>query len=153
MKIRMSAFTAMLLLAVCLANTAWAWEPSEYVLFPALSFLSISPNKRYATFCVNFRFRKPRHLRGSVKGVASGIWVLDLKLNAVYQITADSSDSSPSWSPDGKWIVFSRSNWKIGCTTLHRLNIQTFEVECISKEQHGRCERMPVWSPDGKSIA
>lgn len=69
------------------------------------------------------------------------------------RLTNDSYwDSSPSWSPDGKRIIFSHrvegEGWKI-----YIMNADDTNVERLTDSPQSTEEKSSTWSPDGKWIA
>ncbi len=56
---------------------------------------------------------------------------------------------NPSWSPDGRYVVF--SGIKGGLTDLFIYDLQTDSLKKITNDAF--TEIQPVWSPDGKRIA
>lgn len=59
-------------------------------------------------------------------------------------------DSQPTWSPDGKWLSFTR-------TTDGRRSFQIYVVRAnatgVRRLTRGRFDTDPAWSPDGRWIA
>ncbi len=80
----------------------------------------------------------------------SNLWVVGTDGSRLRQLTdGDWSDSSPSWSPDGRRIAFLSD--RSGSTQLHVMWADTRE-----QLQLTRLPRAPgsiTWSPDGRSIA
>ena len=78
-----------------------------------------------------------------------GIWIANADGTAPRQITSDPSDGSPSWSPDGSKIVFSRERDGTVFLMIDELDgsaarpIPTGTVDTYN----------PAWSPDGSAIA
>jgi dipeptidyl aminopeptidase/acylaminoacyl peptidase len=69
-------------------------------------------------------------------------------------LTAGIRDLSPRWSPDGRWIVFTRSVDKDGQSQppqLYLLRTDGGEARALTDLPKGAGN--PVWSPDGKQIA
>ena len=56
---------------------------------------------------------------------------------------------NPTWSPDGKKIVFSAS--AAGLTDLYILDVETGEQRRLTADPYA--DLQPAWSPDGKRIA
>ncbi len=71
-----------------------------------------------------------------------------------HQLTKGDHDSTPRWSPDGKYLLFLRVTEKDGKPESPQLSIlpmaggDSFSFTDLSKGAAN-----PVWSPDGKSIA
>ncbi len=69
-------------------------------------------------------------------------------------LTSGTRDSSPRWSPDGRWLVFTRAVDKDGQTQppqLFLLRTDGGEARVLTDLPKGAGS--PVWAPDGKSIA
>ena len=80
---------------------------------------------------------------------ASRIWVMGANGENPTALTtgpvSEPSDVAPAWSPDGQWIVFSRTG------ELHRIRpdgTMLTPIPCPA----GPCNH-PSWSPDGASLA
>jgi tetratricopeptide (TPR) repeat protein len=87
-----------------------------------------------------FRNLDPDHL---------GLSILDLRSDAMSQMTAHPEDSTPSWSADGKQIIFASS--KHGDRKWRLYAISPSEVRGEGEEWV--FGRMPAWSADGSRIA
>ena len=57
--------------------------------------------------------------------------------------------NNPSWSPDGRYVVFSGLVEGIG--NLYKLDMETKEVEQLTNDRYSYIH--PTWSPDGKYLA
>ena len=86
---------------------------------------------------------------GEAKRLTSGTWSLS-------KSAPPSPPASPiSWSPDGKWLLFTRqehphqgdADW----TTLQILNVETGDVRKLTK--HEKFESFAQFSPDGSHVA
>ena len=85
----------------------------------------------------------------------SGFWdlyVMDLQGGDVKQITdSHEYDSSPSWSPDGKWLAFEtyiNDNLEIAITSAVDPSQKVILVTQDPASDHS-----PVWAPDGRHVA
>ena len=86
---------------------------------------------------------------GKAKRLTSGSWSLP-------KSAPPSSPASPiSWSPDGKWLLFTRQEHPhqgdSDLTTLEVLNVETGEIRKLTK--HEKVESFGVFSPDGSRVA
>jgi len=86
---------------------------------------------------------------GKARRLTSGTWSLP-------KSAPPSPPASPiSWSPDGKWLLFTRqehphqgdSDW----TTLEVLNVETGDIRKLTK--HEKFESFAQFSPDGSRVA
>jgi dipeptidyl aminopeptidase/acylaminoacyl peptidase len=66
------------------------------------------------------------------------------------RITSGTRDTTPRWSPDGKWIAFVRPNDK-DTPQIFLLPMQGGEARALTDLPKGAAG--PVWSPDGRTIA
>lgn len=89
------------------------------------------------------------------EGYSTSIWSVPLSgAEEPHQLTKGEHDSSPRWSPDGKYLVFSRANEKDGKPEPPQLSLlpmgggDSFAFTDLPKGASN-----PVWSPDGKAIA
>ena len=89
------------------------------------------------------------------EGYNTSIWSVPIAGGeAPRQLTKGDHDSTPRWSPDGKFLVFLRSTEKDGKPEPPQLAMlpmaggDSFVFTDLPKGAGG-----PVWSPDGKSIA
>ncbi|MCE3255517.1 MAG: tolB [Rickettsiaceae bacterium] len=80
----------------------------------------------------------------------SNIYQMNLLTNKLTRITSTRAiDTTPSYSPDGKYIVFSSD--RTGSEQIYIMDSDGDDVKRISSE--GGSYSKPVWSPDGKFIA
>ncbi len=88
-------------------------------------------------------------------GYDSSIWMVSTSgSDAPYRLTSGVRDSSPRWSPDGKYLAFVRSPETPGPNSapqLHILSMAGGDSWAITSLPRGAGG--PVWSPDGKWIA
>jgi dipeptidyl aminopeptidase/acylaminoacyl peptidase len=74
--------------------------------------------------------------------------------NDTHRLTTGKRDSSPRWSPDGKYLAFLRSveaDGKPQPPQLFVLAMEGGEPRQLTRQPMGVSQ--PAWSPDGKSIA
>ncbi len=86
---------------------------------------------------------------GKARRLTSGAWSLP-------KSAPPSSPASPiSWSPDGKWLLFTRQEHPHqgdnDLTALQVLNVETGEVRKLTK--HEKFESFGSFSPDGSRVA
>jgi dipeptidyl aminopeptidase/acylaminoacyl peptidase len=86
---------------------------------------------------------------GKAKRLTSGSWSLP-------KSAPPSSPASPiSWSPDGRWLLFTRQEHPhqgdADLTTLQVLNVESGEIRKLTK--HEKFESFGVFSPDGSRVA
>src|ERR1700726_4136771 len=71
-----------------------------------------------------------------------------------HQLTKGDHDSTPRWSPDGKYLLFLRATEKDGKPELPQLSILPLAGgDSFSFTDLPKGAGNPVWSPDGKAIA
>jgi Periplasmic component of the Tol biopolymer transport system len=66
------------------------------------------------------------------------------------RVTGGTRDSTPRWSPDGKWIAFVRPNDK-DIPQIFLLPMHGGEARALTELPKGASA--PAWSPDGRTIA
>src|SRR5438045_1872230 len=89
------------------------------------------------------------------EGYNTSIWSVPVSgTEGPHQLTKGDHDSTPRWSPDGKFLLFLRATEKDGKTEAPQLSIlpmaggDSFVVTDLPRGTSN-----PSWSPDGKSIA
>jgi dipeptidyl aminopeptidase/acylaminoacyl peptidase len=80
----------------------------------------------------------------------SSLYTVATSGGAPVRVTAGTRDTTPRWSPDGKWIAFVRPNEK-DTPQIHLLPMHGGEARALTELP--RAVASPVWSPDGKAIA
>jgi serine/threonine-protein kinase len=78
------------------------------------------------------------------------VWVLDLDRNTSSRLTFDASvETSPIWSPDGQWVVYSSSKDTTGVLVRRRADANGAEERLTSASSN---QTPQSWSPDGRLI-
>ena len=109
----------------------------------SISDVHVSPDNRSVIYAVSTsdlaRAKRITH-----------IWMMDIDGRNARQLTnGDKSESSPAFSPDGKWISFISS--KDGNPNIYVLSSAGGEAKKLTSISTGVSD--PLWSPDGKWIA
>ena len=88
------------------------------------------------------------------EGYNTSIWMVSTSgTEAPHRLTSGDRDSSPRWSPDGKYLVFTRSTEKEGKpepAQLCMLSMAGGDAFSFTSLPKGAGD--PKWSPDGKLI-
>ncbi|MBM3121670.1 MAG: hypothetical protein FJZ97_05735 [Chloroflexi bacterium] len=121
-----------------------AWSPDEmYLVYPDLIFSADDDAQGEAAATLETHLYRWQPTTGAL---------LDLSLAAGERV----EDGSPSFSPDGEWIVFGRRVLAAGQWTpgrqLWRMRVDGSQAEALTGESfinHGA----PVWSPFGDRLA
>ena len=109
----------------------------------SISDVHVSPDSKSVIYALA-TFDLPRAKR------FTHIWMMDLDGRNARQLTSgDKSESSPAFSPDGKWISFISS--KDGSPNIYLLPSAGGEANKLTNISTGVSD--PLWSPDGKWIA
>lgn len=75
----------------------------------------------------------------------NSIWIMDMDGSNQRQITSGFNDDMPSWSPDGKRILFERAD---GGNTIYIINSDRTNLKQLSHTE----SQYPTWSADGEKI-
>jgi Tol biopolymer transport system component len=127
------------------SNTKRLTHNQSYEGYPAWS-----PDGKNIAFVSDRDEPDPAGCEDSVEGCNSNIYVIDIdSLDETRLTDASSDDQGPSWSPDGKHIVF---------FSTHDGNVQIFMMDSdgshttrLTNDQAYNWR--PAWSPDGQHIA
>lgn len=85
-------------------------------------------------------------------GPTSDIFVIAADGSNTRQLTATGTDYSPSWSPDGSRIAFSRSE-PGGSSDIYVMDADGSNVRRLTDGGADVTNRDPVWSPDALRVA
>src|ERR1700704_6413453 len=89
------------------------------------------------------------------EGYNTSIWAVSTAGNeGPHRLTSGERDSAPRWSPDGKYLVFTRVTEKDGkpeAPQLFMLSMAGGDAFSFTTLPKGAGD--PKWSPDGKTIA
>jgi dipeptidyl aminopeptidase/acylaminoacyl peptidase len=80
----------------------------------------------------------------------SSLYTVPAAGGAPVRVTNGTRDTTPRWSPDGRWIAFIRPNDK-DTPQVHLLPMRGGEARALTELPRGAGG--PVWSPDGNPIA
>src|SRR5438094_6165441 len=151
---RLNAAKVCVIFVVCIAAVSGAFAQKRNITekdlwdFVWIGDSQVSPDgSRVAFVRVTVNEKK--------EGYHTSIWsVLDTAGEAPRQLTKGDHDSTPRWSPDGKFLAFLRSTEKDGKPEPPQLSMlpmaggDSFVFTDLPKGAGS-----PVWAPDGKSIA
>ena len=83
--------------------------------------------------------------------MAGSIWLVDPDRGTAREITHDEKyHSLPTWSPDGRWIVYIADDGG-GTIQLETVNVQTRVIGALTDDTHIYMD--PAFSPDGQHLA
>ena len=100
---------------------------------------------------IAFMSQRDGHFIGE-GGLSYEIYVMDADGKNTRRLTNNrKSDSSPSWSPDGKWIVFSADRKGDGVNyEIYVMDADGNNQRRLTNNRHH--DKSPSWSSDGKRI-
>ena len=100
---------------------------------------------------IAFMSRRDGHFIGEF-GLSSEIYVMDADGKNMRRLTNNRKNEwSPSWSPDGKWIVFSADRKADGVNyEIYVMDADGGNQRRLTNNRH--YDGVPSWSPDGKWI-
>ncbi len=140
----------LLFLALFLLNFSLAqdkWTPDVMIKFKRVGETAISPDGKLVAYTVSVPL-----MEGEKSEYLTHIWVVssDGKMN--YQFTfGEKSCTSPSFSPDGKYLAFLSARGSDGKNQIWVLRLTGGEAEQITKIKTGVISYR--WAPDSRRIA
>ena len=136
-------FVCLLLLGFPCLAAKHAFTIEDYYRVRALDDIHVSPDGKTVAFVVTTNDLP--HANST-----KHIWLMDADGKNARQFTdGDKNDTSPIFSPDGKWIAFTSS--RDGDDNLYLIPIGGGEARRLTHVSTGASD--PLWSPDGKWIA
>lgn len=132
-----------LLVAVSAFAEKRAFTIKDLYRIQSIADVHVSPDGRSLVYSIS----TPNLGKGKKVG---HVWMMEADGANARQITySDKGESSPNFSPDGKWISFISS--REGSSNLYLMPVSGGEAHRLSKISTGVAD--PLWSPDGKWIA
>ncbi len=84
-------------------------------------------------------------------GMSGSIWQVEVATGAAAELTHGASyHSSPSWSPDGRWIIYTADHGGERIQ-LEMLDLETGETRALTDDDFVYAD--PTFSPDGSKVA
>jgi dipeptidyl aminopeptidase/acylaminoacyl peptidase len=138
-----SLVVCFLLLAVSGRAAKHAFTIEDLYRVRGIEDLHLSPDGKTVAFALHSDdFAKGKRVKH--------IWLMDADGKNPHQFTfGDKNESSPLFSPDGKWIAFISS--REGDDNLYLISTGGGEARQLTSLSTGVGD--PLWSPDGKAIA
>ena len=85
-----------------------------------------------------------------VFAMSGSIWRIEIGDDTAHELTANPTyDSSPIYSPDGRWIAYTADD-QYQSINLMLLNVATGESQALTRGSHVHLD--PVWSPTGDRL-
>ena len=80
-------------------------------------------------------------------GSGNQIFTVEADGNDLFQVTHLHDASTPDWSPDGRWIAFSRNECSIAL-----IHPDGTDLQKIPSQTPGGCETDPAFTPNGRRL-
>ena len=135
---KLAAVAVLLLVAIPVFAQKRAFTIEDLYRVKTPSDLALSPDEKRVAFTVATT-DLPRGKR------TTQIWIAGTDGSDPHPVTSGDADSSPAFSPDGRWLSFVRSD------NIYLLPLAGGEPRQMTKISTGASD--PVWSHDGKRIA
>jgi dipeptidyl aminopeptidase/acylaminoacyl peptidase len=139
---RTACLFAILLAATCAFADKRAFSIEDLYKIRTVGDLAMSPDGKTLAFTIATS-DLPRAKR------STAVWVVNSDGSGLHQVTRGEKDAAPHFAPDGKTLVFVRTN--DGTPNLWILPLNGGESRQLTKVSTGVAD--PLWSPDGKLIA
>ncbi len=141
--------TLLLLLAIYIVTQLSAqktyWQPLQVMKMKNISSVSVSPDGNKVAYAV-----REAVMTDDRSEYVNQVYVANADGSNVVQLTRnDKNNTSPKWSPDGKWIAFNSN--RDGKSNLYLIAVAGGESEKITDVKTGINDFN--WSPDGTMIA
>ncbi len=159
-----TCLTAAVLLAILAGSLAPSWGQRDHARFPVTSEADVFdpyPGARSGGDYMHNYYLPPVASTpwrpcfspdgGSIAfSMAGAIWKMRIDEDVAHQLTAGPTyDSSPAWSPDGRWIAYTADD-QYGSINLMLLDTTTGESTALTRGQQLNLD--PVWLPDGSGL-
>ena len=146
-RVRVTAVALLLIVSSAAAPGGAAKRPiteADLYKFTWVADPQISPDGATVTFVQVTVNEKDNKYESSLYSVATAGGATPLR------ITGGTRDTTPRWSPDGRWIAFVRPG-DADTPQIYLLPMQGGEARALTNLPKGA--GAPVWSPDGRTIA
>ena len=134
----MKKFAFILLFAVPLLAQKRAFTIEDFYRVKVANDLALAPDERRVAFTV--ATTDLPHGKRTMQ-----IWISGADGTDPHAVTSGDDDSSPAFSPDGRWLSFVRSD------NIYLLPLNGGEPRQLTNISTGASD--PVWSPDSRHIA
>jgi dipeptidyl aminopeptidase/acylaminoacyl peptidase len=139
----LSTLVFLLLAPAALYAQKRAFTVEDLYRIKSISDVHVSPDGKSLIYSLGIQdLPRAKHV--------SHIWLMDIDGSNPRQMTqGEKSENSPSFSPDGKWILFISD--RDGSSNLYVMPVAGGEARRLTNISTGTAD--PLWSPDGKWIA
>ncbi len=145
-KNKLICFISLFLFSIIVIQPVFAKRPisiTDFYKIKTAKTPTISPDSKSVLFVIN-------QMDSASNSYRNQIWITLLEGGKQEQLTfMGTSNHSPAWSPDGKFMAYVSN--AMGNSQIWLMNLQSRETQQITDMTEGAWQ--PVWSPDGKKIA